>query len=302
MQQDLVDAVMTAIGLRGGASGVLTPIMEILYRMKWHAPAHFELQIRDWVEGETYGQLTIDAKGSGNYFSKERSYRMTIDHSLAISDYTMSVSGFEQPPMFDEATLKKFPPDVRKQVEAGMKEQREQAKKRGFHGTGPGTATMKINDTSGWYSVFHECGGPQTSTGQEAWIGSKTEDMKQYAGDFNFSVEANLETKVAMLKFNGFVEGIHTLVNGRENQRNNKRFDMMTNIKFESDLVERNGTIKLPLKETPLPNQLASNYHGTATIPFTFGPSNQFKGSMIVSYSVTRKMPPKAPAKAGKKG
>lgn len=297
MQQDLVDAVMTAIGLRGGASGALTPTMEILYRMKWHAPAHFELQIRDWVEGETYGQLTVEAKGSGNSFGKERSVRSTIDHTLTISDYTMSVSGFEQPPMFDEATLKKFPPDVRKQVEAGMKEQREQAKKRGFHGTSPGTATMKINDTNGWHAVFHECGGAQTSTGQETWTGSRTEELKQYAGDFNFSVEANIETKVATLKFNGFVDGVHTLVSGRENQRNNKRFDMRTNIKFESDLIDGSGTIKLPLKETPLPNQQASNYYGSATIPFTFGPGNQFKGSMIVSYSVTRKVPKESTGK-----
>lgn len=302
MQQDLVDAVMTAIGLRGGASGVLTPIMEILYRMKWHAPAHFELQVRDWVEGETIGQLTVEAKGSGNSFGKERSFRSTIDHTLTISDYTMGVSGFEQLPTFDEATLKKFPPDVRKQVEAGMKEQREQAKKRSFHGTGPGTATIKINDTNGWHAVFHECGGSQTNTGQEAWVGSRTEELKQYAGDFGFSVEANLETKVALLKFNGFVEGVHTLVSGKESQRNNRRLDMRSNIKFASDLIDGNGQIKLPLKETPLPNQLASNYHGTATIPFTFGPGNQFKGSMIVSFSVTRKMPPKEPAKPKKKG
>lgn len=301
MQQDLVDAVMTAIGLRGGGTAVLTPIMEILYRMKWHAPAHFELQIRDWVEGETYGQLTVEARGSGSSFGKERSYRMTIDHSLAISDYTMQIHGIEQPITFSEADLKRFPPDVRKQVEAGMKEQREAAKKRTFAGIGPGLATMKINDTNSWHSVFYDCGGSQTSTGQQAWTGERTEALKEYIGDFNFTVEANLETKIATLRYQGFLEGVHTLVSGRENQRNQKRFGMDVNIKFEPDLVDARGQITLPLKETPLPNQQASNYYGSVSIPFKFGPKYEFKGTMIVSYSVTRKLPPKEPAKPTKK-
>jgi hypothetical protein len=42
-----------------------------------------------------------------------------------------------------------------------------------------------------------------------------------------------------------------------------------------------------------LPAQNAANYYGAATVKFKFGPNNMFTGSMIVSYSVTRKLPPK---------
>lgn len=298
MQQDIVDAVTGAIGLKEGPSGALSPIMEILYRMKWHAPAHFELQVKDWVEGETIGQLTVEAKGSGHSFGRETSIQMSIDHSLTITDMQMSVVGGEAYPTLDPKVIAKLPPDVQKQMEAGMKEMAEAAKKRHFGGIGPGIANIQINDSSFIQHVGVECGTPYTNRIEETWKGSKTEQIQQYiTNQFGFTVDANLEKKIATVKFEGWVEGVHTLATGKENQRNNRRFNMYTNIELEPGTLDSKGQLELPLKETPLQNQSGFNYNGTKSIKFKFGPKNQFTGTMIVSYSVTRKMPPKAPAK-----
>ncbi len=292
MKQDLVDAVMGAIGIRSGPIGAITPIMEMLYRMKWHSPAHFELQVRDWVEGETYGQLTMEAKGSGFRYSRENTVKMSIDHTFTISDFEMQVIGGEQLPAFDPELIKKMPPDVRKQMEAGMKQMEELAKKRQFNGIGPGTGTLTINDTSLRQYLEISCGESVVEI-DEAWRGSETKALEAYRSLYTFSVAANLEAKTATLIFGGQIQGRHTYRVGGKSGSDETKLSFMDRITLAPGSVDKSGALILPLKETPLPGQNASNYYGAATIKFTFGPNNMFTGSMIVSYSVTRKHPPK---------
>lgn len=39
-----------------------------------------------------------------------------------------------------------------------------------------------------------------------------------------------------------------------------------------------------------VPDVDATNYYGVIPIPYTYGPSDRFKGKFIFSYSVTRKI------------
>ncbi|ODU53836.1 MAG: hypothetical protein BGO01_03195 [Armatimonadetes bacterium 55-13] len=293
MQQDLVDAVFGAMGLKDGPTGLLTPLMEVMYRMKWKVAAHFDLQIKDWVEGDTFGQLTVEASGSGSSFSNDSSYQMSIDHKLFITDMAMQVYGAE-PPIFDEAALKNFPPEVRKQVEAGMKEAREAAKKRDFFGMGPGRASMSINDSAYWRDTYRDC-SVEVITGSDTYRGSGEKDIPaNNPNPFNFNVQVNLADKVALVRFEGKVKGAHTRVAGkRPTETKQGEFDFWTNIELEDGVLNKDRAIELPLKETPLQNNTGSNYYGARTIKFKFGPKKAFSGSVIISYSVTRKLPPK---------
>lgn len=292
VQQDLVDAVTGAIGLKDGPVGLLSPIMEILYRMKWNCPLHFELEVRDWIEGETIGQFTVEASGSGFQYQKGNTVKMTIDHAMTISDLEMQVIGGEAPPAMDPAALKHLSPDVRKQMEAGLKQMAEAAKKRMFNGMGPGRGTIKINDTSLREYEEVSC-SVETVRVDDSWKGSASKDIVEFMGPYNFGVIANIPSKTATVNFSGWVDGEHaSTVNGKT-KKEPRQLTVMDRITLDPKALDQDGNIILPLKETPLPNQNASNYYGAATITFTFGPNNKFKGSMIISYSVTRKHPPK---------
>ncbi len=292
VQQDLVDAVTGAIGLKDGPVGVISPIMEILYRMKWNCPLNFELQVRDWVEGETIGQFTMEAKGSGFKYEKGNTVKMSIDHSMAISDYEMQVIGGEAPPALDPIALKNMAPDVRKQIEAGFKQMAELAKRRMFNGTGPGTGLLKINDSSLREYLEVDC-GERLLRIDETWRGSATKDLVPFMGPFSFTLQTNLEAKTAVLTFGGSVAGDHVYTIDGKTKSDKTELSPMDRITLDPSGVDKDGNIILPLKETPLPAQNASNYYGAATIKFKFGPKGMFTGSMIVSYSVTRKHPPK---------
>lgn len=292
MQQDLVDAVMGAMGIRSGPAGMITPIMEMLYRMKWNCPAHFELQVRDWVEGETFGQLTVEARGSGFSYSRENTVKMSIDHTFTISDYEMQVLGGEAMPAIDPETLKRMPPDVRKQMEAGMKQMAELAKRRQFQGMGPGTGTLSINDSSLQQFVEISCGESVVEI-SNTWRGAETKTLEPFMGPFTFAVTANLESKQAVVNFGGQIEGLHSYRAGRKSGSDKTKLTFMDRIEIDPASLDKDRNIIVPLKETPLPGQNASNYYGAATIKFKFGPKNMFTGSMIISYSVTRKIPPK---------
>lgn len=292
VQQDLVDAVTGAIGIKEGPAGLLSPIMEILYRMKWNCPLHFELEVRDWIEGETIGQFTVEASGSGFQYQKGNTVKMTIDHAMTINDLEMQVIGGEAPPALDPIALKNMSPDVRKQFEAGFKQMAEMAKRRSFNGIGPGRGTMRVNDTSLRQYDEISC-SVSTVTIDESWKGSAAKDIVEFMGPYNFIVQANLVEKTATVAFTGAVDGKHTYTVDGKTKTDPGQFSVMDRITIDPKALGPDGNILLPLKETPLPSQNASNYYGAATITFTFGPNNKFKGSMIISYSVTRKHPPK---------
>lgn len=292
MQQDLVDAVSAAIGIKQGGAGLITPIMEILYRMRWNCPLHFELEVRDWVEGETIGQFTFEANGTGFKYAKGNTVKMTIDHSMIINDMEMQVIGGDAPPELNEAALKHLSPDVRKQMEAGFKQMAELAKRRMFNGMGPGKGSLKVNDSA--FRQFDEIScSINTVRVDERWNGSDSKDMLAFQAPYNFSVQAMIPEKKAIVTFGGSVKGKYTFSTNGKTQTSDSDLSAMDRIKLDPSALDKEGNLVLPLKETPLPHQNATNYYGVATVKFTFGPKDMFTGSAIISYSVTRKNPPK---------
>lgn len=301
MKQDLVDAVLGAIGIKDGPAGFITPLMETLYRMNWTGETSLNLRVRDWQLAETIGQLHIEIKGIGREFRKEYALQMTIDRSLAFENVEMNVVGGEMPAAPDPEFLKKVPPVVRAQIEEGMKQMAEMAKKRHFVGTGPGIARMSINDQK---SLLTKNDTDEQSD-LETWTGSQEVGFspRQPTG-MEFSVEIDLEKKTAAVGF--FVTIKAKNVNDSRTEYPAAQHRDVEPIKSHStrdpgmeifdDLTLRapfggSKTIVIPLKEEPIiDGGGAMNYYGSVPIPFTFGPNGQFKGTAFLSYSVTRKV------------
>lgn len=173
-----------------------------------------------------------------------------------------------------------------------MKQMAELAKRRNFNGIGPGVGTLKVNDTSLREHTEVDC-GERTLRIDESWRGGADKQLAQFMAPYTFSVMANLEAKTAIVTFGAAADGEHRYTIDGKTRMDPTQVSVMDRITIDPSALDKDGGLVLPLKETPLPAQNAANYYGAATIKFKFGPNNQFTGSMIVSYSVTRKLPPK---------
>ena len=78
VQQDFVDAVTGAIGIRGGPVGLINPILEMLYRLKWTGGASLNLRVRDWQQGESIGQLKIETQASWTNYTPDSARRVSL--------------------------------------------------------------------------------------------------------------------------------------------------------------------------------------------------------------------------------
>jgi hypothetical protein len=290
MQQDLVDAVTGAIGIRGGPVGFITPLMEMLYRLKWTGSASLVLQVRDWNQADTIGQLSISMRESWSRIRYTTAERHTIDRSLVYTDVGMQVIGGEPPPAIDPRVFTHASPEERKQMEAGLKQMAEMAKKRQFYGTGPGAMHYSINDVRWKRGPDDECDSTDETTRATTWIGSDTRD---YAPTDKFQVSVDLEKKIVTVSADSLlkVKFVEITKTGKITGRQDK--DDVKSIFFGLKLLppfDRDKPIEIPLKETKVIDSDATNYYGAVTIPFTYGAVTEYKGNIILSYSVTRKV------------
>lgn len=297
MQQDLVDAVTGAIGLKDGPAGIMGPIMEMLYRSKWQSPTPFELKVRDWTDGEVIGQCTIEVVGTGHHFTRDASYQHTINRKLEFTDYGMISTGGVDVPGLDPEVLKNFPPEVRKQMEEGLKNALELSKHRKFIATQPGSVVFTVNDSAFSQLNQMECEGESKLRRKETWTGqfnSATPSGMMGTETYQFSVSLDTEKKIAQLQVVGMMELQHvntTLSPKLQVSTSPEMFQILAKISADPKLMS-NG-FEIPLKETPLRDQAGSNFYGVAKYPFKFGYNNMFSGNIFVSYSITRKNPPK---------
>lgn len=294
MQQDLVDAVTGAIGIHGGGVGFLTPVIETLYRMKWKGGRRFTLQVRDWVPCETICQAELTLRGSGSWFRREAFHRMTIDRVLQFKDLRMQSIGFEMPEMLDPEVLKMMPPLYRKQMEEGMKQLAEAAKKRSYLAEGPGTVSLHIHDRESRGGEVMDCGDDPATTHFHSWDadfeGDVTPELLQ---QMNCNIDIDLNTMNATVRIDGAAMGVQvsTSRDGKGRERRNQIDTPIPMRNFVTFQAPHDTAFVVPVKETEVRDMNARNYYGTLSIPFEFG--RGFRGTAIVSFSVTRKLKPK---------
>ena len=288
VQQDLVDAVTGAIGIKGGPPGFIGPLMEMLYRAKWTGSSSLVLRVRDWTQADTIGQLSITMRESWSRIRSDSTERHTIDRSLVFTDVGMDVFGGEQPQAPDPRIFANYPPEIRKQMEAGAKMAAEFAKKRYFDGKGPGSMHYSINDLR-WKRGPEGC-DPTETTNTTTWIGSNTLD---YAPTDKFQVSVDLEKKIVTIGVDSplKVKFVSITTTGKITGRQDK--DDVQSIFFGLKLLppfDRDTSIEIPLKETKVIDSDAVNYYGAITIPFIVDAVTAYQGKIIFSFSVTRKV------------
>lgn len=327
MQQDLVDAVTGAIGIKNGPGiGWLAPVIETLYRMKWRGAKILDLRIQDWTDAETIGQLEVSLKARGTHFYKGHSYQETLDRQLTFTDVVMEVVGGEMPGMPDPEMLKYMPPEARRQMEEGLRQMAEAAKQRAFLSSSPGVATMHINDRAAWTSDGSGtegvgCGVDAPGSGTRTVRGSRRDviehgpigiggngldedaDLDELVRAMSnlseddtlaFQVDADLEAHTAKVTWNATVEA-HVVETGKtvgapaSKEESTVHMRVFDGLKLEPPFDQE---IVVPLKETDIRGMNAKNYYGVVSIPFEFGPDGRFSGRALVSYSVTRKIAP----------
>ena len=292
MQQDLVDAVTGAIGIKGGGVGLLTPVIECLYRMKWKGGVVYDLQVRDWVAGETIGQAEVTLQASGSRFSRTSSYRASIDRKLVFRDVTMDVQGFEAPPQIDPELLRFVPETQRKQMEEGYKKLAELAKQRMFMASKPGQVELHVHDRDAGHGVEDGCGDEtfefwRTLDGDAAFeLGGDGA-----AGSPMFLVECDLEKKTAQLTLMAAIDCkmVRFERQGRgpgKTEQSQHPVDVFSGIELLPPM--KGQVITMPLKETPGVDPGVVHYYGVASVPVKFG--RGFTGTAIVSWSVQRKV------------
>lgn len=296
MQQDLVDAVTGAIGLKDGPSGLAGPIMEMLYRSKWESPTPFTLKVKDWTEGLIIGQCSVEVVGTGHFYTKDASYQHSINRKLVFSDYEVVSLGGADIPGLDPEMLKNIPPAMRKQMEEGLKQAMEMNKQRKFQAAAPGSITFTVND-SAFRQVDMSACTEEWDRAKETWKGSYNSDSPTGTIKpemFSWAVELDTETKIAKLTFSGMTDGRHVvipMVKGGQPKDEPAMFQPLFGITIDPK-YKQNG-FEIPLKETPLRDQTGSNFYGVTKVPFKFGPNDRFSGVIFLDYSITRKNPPK---------
>ena len=128
MEQDLTDAVTSALGIFGSLGGVnpaklpsqwsvdgiskgdalpfvgafLTPIMETLYRGKWLMPLGYKLLVKDWGYSGFVGTINFTVAGSGQEKVGDRSASWKFDRQVEVPDVTLLL----KTPMPNEETIK----------------------------------------------------------------------------------------------------------------------------------------------------------------------------------------------------
>ncbi len=294
VQQDLVDAVSGAIGLRAGPSGIMGPLMEMLYRMKWQGAVWLDLKIRDWQPGEAFGELNMVINQTWNDFTVNGSHTTTLDRSLVFSDIGMIVVGVPTPQKLDAQSLAKFSPLVRQQVEAGYKAQLAMSKKRDFIGLKPGTVKMAINDRE-WMQGPDGC-KLEDLTESWSWIGTSEGEYenKNTAGFKNmFRVSVDIEKKMAyVIAASAAKVKYHREKKGGGDPSEHEDKDDALGIVSGLTLLapySASAPIEIPLKVSDIPNTLDKNFSGTAVIPFKFKNSDKYRGNLFLQYSIVRK-------------
>lgn len=290
-QQDLVDAVLGAIGVLGGPEGWLTPVIECLYRTKWKGGRNFTLQVRDWEPADVVAEAEITINASGSRFAREVGVQISLDRSLRFTAVHMAANEFDLPP-FDENMMKFLPKEVREQMLEGRRQMEQMAQHPTFQSQNKGTLALRIRDRESGYGELGEC-DPRPYDETTSWTVDLVADLADPAARQRmFHVQLDKPEKRATLQVYAIAEAIvrsqrRVAGKGVKKDEYQEEMGIFTGIEllppFEQKLV-------LPLQEVPNVVSGGIDYYGVASVPFRFGPAGgEFRGTAHVSFTIRRR-------------
>jgi len=309
MQQDIVDAITGAIGIKEGKPGPawLTIIMECLYRMKWSGTTSLKLGVRDWQDAENVAQVLVEVHGRGFESNKDKTEFYEINRKLEATDVSVDMMGGNEVPQIDKETLDKMSPAMRQQMEDMMKKYAEMAKSIQFIAQSVGTWTMFIDDQHVRTFDASDCIAQMGRT-IDRKLGSKS--VPGNGNDPNelrmsLSMKLDLPKKVALVTVNFPIDvhSTYTTQIGRkpaQSTENEDWMDIFDRLEMQGNPNPSKG-ITVPLKVTPTQGDGRDDYNGTATIPFSFGDNGKFRGTVMISFSITRKSASTKGSKGGER-
>jgi hypothetical protein len=213
---------------------------------------------------------------------------------LKLTDVHMDATAFEPPPGLDPELVKRLPPHIREQMEAGMKAAAQLSRQASFLAKGPGTAELHVHDSETWYGPEGEC-DPENAEGSMTRNGDVTGVYGEVPRPayFQFYVHLDLDKNVAKLSLLGscetdVVRTVRRSRSGTKTEQTKEQTAIFHGFTLEPPFDKG---IEIPLQITPIRDGTMNNYYGVVRVPFRFG--RNFTGSALVSYSVTRKVKPK---------
>ncbi len=291
-QQDLVDAVLGAIGVLGGPEGWITPVIECLYRMKWKGGRNFTLQVRDWQPADVVATAEVTLKASGSDFHRDHGMQMSLDRSLRFSGVHMGTTEFDLPPL-DETMMKFLPASVREQMLEGRRQMERMAQSPFFQSQQQGEIVFRVRDRASRYGDDGECESKpfdETTT----WTADLAADFADPAASPRmFTVQMDRAKQTATLSLHLIADcKVHTQRRSRggSTQREvDDTIDVFADLELQPPF---DRGLVLPLKEVPNAVTGGIDTYGVASVPFRFGPSGRFQGTAIVTYTISRRPKP----------
>ena len=298
MQQDLVDAVFGALGIVGidantggtfNPLGILTPVIESLYRMKWKGGRKFVLHVRDWVAADVVGTAEITIKATGADFRRDSGFQVTYDRSLAFRDVELASTEIDVP-AFDDSILRFLPPAQREQVLEGRRQLEQLAAKPSFHSQERGRAELRIRDRESGYGEEGEC-DPKPLDYATTWTADLATDLAEpSAGLRMLIIDLDLPKRTATVRVMlTAIANVHAVkrVGGKSTTKQyEEEIGIFTGLTFAAPF-DRN--VVLPLVETQNVVTGGVDLYGVATIPFRFGPGERFQGTAQISYTISKR-------------
>ncbi|HLO98484.1 MAG TPA: hypothetical protein VK171_07810 [Fimbriimonas sp.] len=298
MKQDVTDAVMGAIGVSGGPSGWISPVMETLYRMKWFGTETINVRVRDWKQAQSVANVTIEVKGDGATYSRDFNYIQHIYRVLEIENMVMEIGDpVDSIQTVPADILAKLPAAQRKQIEDAMKQAVEQSPGRIFSIKGPGEAGFTVRD-----SIYSLTNDSDCEVSINRFHCSKAGQFKLQYPDK--SAEGNALNLNIMKKTDkndeALIGAAAMLMADYKEERSGSKpasgsiparvpVSLYDDITF--DAVDRDK-MKITLKPgVQLPGEEGTGFYGVTTIPFKFGPQNRFSGRVMISISIQNKAP-----------
>lgn len=289
MQQDVVDAVFGAIGLRSGPAGFLTPVIECLYRMKWRGSVVKDLQILDWIPADVVLQAEVMIEASGAETSRDEAIRMQISRRARFEDVCVQALGSEAPVVIDPEMRKYMPKAVQEQ----MDEMAAMAQKRWYMVNGPGRLDFTIRDSFFRRSTLDDC-TLELGELRQSIVGTTVEEIGATSTfrSGNLTLRVDMATKSAQLEFAAQADAEVVTVSTRKGKsRTTTTRQPETGVFYGLSVAEPwdLNQIETKAEETPTSDPNITNFYGTAAVPFRFGPRAQFAGTAFVTWSLTRR-------------
>ncbi|MBX3095529.1 MAG: hypothetical protein KF812_01580 [Fimbriimonadaceae bacterium] len=295
MQQDLVDAVLGAIGIESGGVGLITPVMETLYRMKWKGRTPLPLDVKDWQAADQFLTMSMTVKGDYSYFTNTGFVRQSIDRKIDITGLELSGTGAIALPEFDAAMLAALPPAqrelIRSQMEAARREMEEAAKTRIYNAVGSGQLLWHFNDRNVSDLDTSDCEQDRMKI-VESWTGGGQIDLTaNFMEEGNGSIVLAADTTTKKIELSpSFVFDVlyqferKALRTPAVKGQAQNSLGIMTNI----NLLDGMRTPTLDYREEKeLPGEGDGTYlRASGTIPFESG---KVKGNIIIALIIYSK-------------